>query len=107
MNLLPVPAERPFDLSRASELVSAVAPARKPRDPASEREQAERTQPGRVLDSAERESFPDWSPDGSIIIYQNGEPGESAIYQIPATGGTPQALTGRQANFLPEWEPLY
>ncbi len=57
--------------------------------------------------STERDSFPDWSPDGTHIIYQNGEPGASAILMIPVSGGEPQALTGRQANFLPEWEPVY
>lgn len=57
MNLLPVPSERPVDLGRASELVSAVTPARKSRDAVSERQQAERSQSNRVVDTAERESL--------------------------------------------------
>ncbi|MBN1563055.1 MAG: PD40 domain-containing protein, partial [Anaerolineae bacterium] len=50
-------------------------------------------------------AFPDWSPDGSLIIYQSGQNTASAIYMIPVNGGTPQSLTGTQANYLPEWSP--
>jgi len=55
----------------------------------------------------ERSGFPDWSPDGQWIVYQRGEPQVSAIYRIPVAGGAPQALTGQQSNFLPDWEPYY
>ena len=54
-----------------------------------------------------RNAFPDWSPDGTQILYQSGQPGISAIYSVSVQGGTSQALTGTQTNFLPEWEPYY
>ncbi len=54
-----------------------------------------------------RNAFPDWSPDGTQIVYQSGQPGISAIYRVSVSGGTSQALTGTQANFLPEWEPYH
>ncbi|MBN2304233.1 MAG: protein kinase [Anaerolineae bacterium] len=61
----------------------------------------------RLTTAPETDSFPDWSPDGLTIIYQSGDPGESGIFTIPVAGGTSQALTGRQSNYLPEWEPGY
>jgi serine/threonine protein kinase/Tol biopolymer transport system component len=60
-----------------------------------------------LTDGDTRNAFPDWSPDGSTIIYQSGQPEVSAIYAIPAAGGTPRPLTDTQSNFLPEWEPRH
>jgi serine/threonine protein kinase/Tol biopolymer transport system component len=60
----------------------------------------------RQITTGQSSAFPDWSPDGTRIIYQSGEPNVSAIDVIPVEGGTPEALTGTQANFLPEWEPF-
>lgn len=60
-----------------------------------------------ITDGDTRNAFPDWSPDGRTIIYQSGQPEVSAIYTIPAVGGTPHALTDTQSNFLPEWELLH
>ncbi len=58
-----------------------------------------------LTDGETRNAFPDWSPDGRTLIYQSGQPEVSAIYAIPAVGGTPRPLTDTQSNFLPEWEP--
>jgi serine/threonine protein kinase/Tol biopolymer transport system component len=68
---------------------------------------ADGSSPQQITNALERDAFPDWSPDGTRIIYQSGNEGTSGIFFVQVTGGEPQALTGQQANFLPEWEPYY
>ena len=36
---------------------------------------------------------PRWSPDGQSILYSMAVAGNTDIYRVPATGGTPQRLT--------------
>lgn len=51
---------------------------------------------------------PAWSPDGQTIIFTADRrlPGETAIFTIPARGGTPTALTdGSVAYWQPEYSP--
>jgi serine/threonine-protein kinase len=58
-----------------------------------------------ITHSTNRSAFPDWSPDGSLIVYQNGPHESSAIYAIPAAGGTPRAISDGQSDFMPNWRP--
>lgn len=59
-----------------------------------------------LTNTPDNNAFPDWSPDGVHILYQNGTDTTSAIYRIALPNGQPDPLTGRQANFLPDWEPI-
>lgn len=59
-----------------------------------------------ITNTPERDAFPDWSPYGTELIYQNGLEGISGIFILPLDGQEPRAITGRQMNYLPEWEPL-
>ncbi len=57
------------------------------------------------------ESSPSWSPDGSSIIFAasasnaDGTLRPSAIYALPASGGTPAPLTEEDGSRNPTWSP--
>lgn len=54
------------------------------------------------------EASPDWSPDGSQIVYASdqGVVGRPQLYIIPRTGGTPQRIsTQGSENVAPDWGP--
>ena len=57
------------------------------------------------------ESSPSWSPDGSTIIFAASASNAdntlrpSAIYALPASGGTPVPLTGEDGSRNPAWSP--
>ena len=49
---------------------------------------------------------PAWSPDGSRIAYWANTGGQRDIWTIPATGGTPEAITQDLAtDWSPTWSP--
>jgi Tol biopolymer transport system component/predicted Ser/Thr protein kinase len=65
---------------------------------------------------AEGQRWPQWSPDGSRLVFQAGRQGLSAhvssaagmLYQTPALGGTPRKLFGSVPGGLaisPSWSP--
>jgi Tol biopolymer transport system component len=57
--------------------------------------------------------YPEWSPDGSTLLYWNGSstgedggPADSEIFTIPVGGGTPTQLTDNDvSNIEPTWSP--
>ncbi len=70
------------------------------------------TEPG----VAESQRRPDWSPDGTRIVFQAGQQGlgvrpavrTGTLYTIPALGGTPTVLlapTNDGVAFTPAWSP--
>jgi Tol biopolymer transport system component len=51
-------------------------------------------------------ALPHWSPDGSQIAYSAVSNDISSIYTIPATGGSPQAITNPAISaYAPAWSP--
>ena len=47
---------------------------------------------------------PNWSPDGSHIVFDSNKGGQWEVYAIGAAGGTPQRLTENPAtNGVPSW----
>src|SRR5439155_15061502 len=50
-------------------------------------------------------SEPDWSPDNSLIAYQERIGGRFQIRTIPVRGGTPKLLTSEGENQQPAWAP--
>ncbi|GIV80899.1 MAG: hypothetical protein KatS3mg051_0253 [Anaerolineae bacterium] len=54
------------------------------------------------------EAAPDWSPDGQTIVFQGKASGSQHfdIYQVPATGGTPELLITSDADDIqPRFSP--
>ena len=46
------------------------------------------------------------SPDGSLIAFGNQDPdGQSRIYIVPATGGTPRRVTSNGSTYFHGWSP--
>lgn len=64
---------------------------------------------GRVQLTNGVDSTPSWSPDGSKIAFTRSNPADqtSAIYVVPATGGTATDLTNdpNVSDFEPDWSP--
>ena len=57
-------------------------------------------------DSAEGDSHPDWSPDGTQIVFDSWRSGTAEIYIMNSDGSNPQALTdGPGQNIEPKWSP--
>ena len=49
---------------------------------------------------------PDWSPDGSEIVYETIRGTDRQIFRISASGGPAEQLTDASANsFRPSWSP--
>lgn len=46
--------------------------------------------------------YPAWSPDGSLIVYFNGE----TLATIPPEGGRERRIQGTPEGFSPDWQPL-
>jgi len=49
---------------------------------------------------------PDWSPDGSQIVFESNRNGDFEIYVMDANGGNPQQLTDQPGrDLMPVWKP--
>src|SRR5215211_3071135 len=49
--------------------------------------------PRRLTSDIGVETYPNFSPDGSLIAFSAQYDGNTAVYTIPVTGGTPKRLT--------------
>jgi hypothetical protein len=59
-----------------------------------------------TADSAADDSHPDWSPDGTQIVFDSWRSGKAEIYIMQADGSGARRLTdGRQDNQEPKWSP--
>jgi TolB protein len=57
-------------------------------------------------DSAESDSHPDWSPDGTQIVFDSWRSGKAEIYIMQANGsGVRQLTEGVDDNQEPKWSP--
>ena len=57
-------------------------------------------------DSAESDSHPDWSPDGTQIVFNSWRSGKAEIYIMQADGsGVRQLTEGMEDNQEPKWSP--
>jgi Tol biopolymer transport system component len=53
-----------------------------------------------------REANPDWSPDGSLIVYENYVNPDSEIFTIRPDGTDKKQITDNEVfDFEPEWSP--
>jgi Tol biopolymer transport system component len=60
----------------------------------------------RQLTSVGQTSSPRWSPDGKQIVFDGNSAGKTAIYAIPADGGTPRKLVSDPTDTVqPIWSP--
>jgi TolB protein len=51
-------------------------------------------------------ALPDWSPDGSQIVFQSGRDGNNEIYVMNADGSNQTRLTNEPAfDGSPAWSP--
>ena len=55
----------------------------------------------RLTTSPAYDSWPVWSPDGSMIAFGSDREGSVDIYTVPATGGTPVRITTHSGNETP------
>lgn len=59
-----------------------------------------------LLEKAEKEVWPKWSPDGELIAFEGYYEHNRDIYVLPASGGEPRRLTFHEkADFSPCWSP--
>jgi TolB protein len=48
---------------------------------------------------------PDWSPDGSKIVFQRPGQSSNEIWVVDADGGNPTRITSGETHFVPAWSP--
>ena len=59
-----------------------------------------------TADSAQDDSHPIWSPDGSQIVFDSWRSGKAEIYIMNSDGSNPHAITsGPGENTEPKWSP--
>lgn len=65
-----------------------------------------RNQEVQLTDPSALDYDPAWSPDGRTIVFasERRQPGQSAVFVVPVTGGEPRALTDGSVSY---WHPEY
>jgi Tol biopolymer transport system component len=59
-----------------------------------------------TFDAVSHDQVPDWSPDGSAIAYEDGDPGSGRIFIMNADGsGQHPVSSGPGNDFGPAWSP--
>lgn len=59
-----------------------------------------------TVDSTDDDSHPDWSPDGTMIVFDSSRSGKSEIYVMRADGSSVRQLTdSEEDNQEPKWSP--
>jgi len=51
--------------------------------------------------SSPPQHFPQWSPDGSLVVYQQDDVSGTHVYQVSAGGGSPQLVYGNDVASAP------
>jgi Tol biopolymer transport system component len=60
----------------------------------------------RLTDNAGDDTDPDWSPDGTRIVFVSNRDGNDELYLMSADGRDPRRLTYEKANdWQPAWRP--
>ena len=68
--------------------------------------QANTSEPLRLTEHPGFESFAAWSPDGTTIAFLRADGNDTALYTIPALGGTPRKLIDTRSVTLGiDWSP--
>ena len=63
--------------------------------------------PVRLTTNSFRDEQPNWSPDGTTILYTSNSAGDFDIWSIPAAGGAPTHITlDARSDGYPVWDPV-
>jgi formylglycine-generating enzyme required for sulfatase activity len=64
------------------------------------------TNPRRLTDNDAEDSYPAWSPDGTLISFYSTRDGSRELYVMPVDGGAPRPLTHDDASvWVSAWSP--